>query len=172
MTEEMDRTSAPAVVSIDLELATVAGATRGAQLLAELLANHALDGTSEREAPSGIFSILALVTERIGQLRRVIRNEETPAHLWAPHNGVVDPTTSDEFSGDIVLFASGPLRFPVVMWGVREDEPQEEPKRRSGRRSKATGQKSRAVVSSRPKEALNESEPPSRAPHEQEHLNG
>src|SRR5690348_2287914 len=105
MTEENEFSTAPLVVSVDLELATVAGATRGAQLLADLMANKALDGAHEREAPSGIFSILALVTERLGQLRRVIRNEESPAHLWAPHNAVEDPTTSGEFPGDIVLFA-------------------------------------------------------------------
>lgn len=143
MPEEMDRTSAPAVVSIDLELATVAGATRGAQLLADLLANKTLDDEHEREAPSGIFSILALVTERLGQLRRVIRSEESPAHLWAPHNAVEDPTTSGESPGDIVLFASGPLRFPLVMWEARGMELQENPKKRARKGRKGTSKRTR-----------------------------
>ncbi|WIG98428.1 hypothetical protein [Myxococcus sp. SDU36] len=143
MTEEKDRTSAPAVVSIDLELATVAGATRGAQLLADLLASKALDDEHEREAPSGIFSILALVTERIGQLRRVIRSEESPAHLWAPHNAVEDPTISGEFPGDIVLFASGPLRFPLVMWEAGGMESQENPEKRARKGRKGTSERTR-----------------------------
>ncbi|QDE87801.1 hypothetical protein BHS06_01940 [Myxococcus xanthus] len=175
MTEEKDRTSAPAVVSIDLELATVAGATRGAQLLADLLANKALDDEHEREAPSGIFSILALVTERIGQLRRVIRSEESPAHLWAPHNAVEDPTTSGEFPGDIVLFASGPLRFPLIMWSAQGEEvaARQEAKGRTEPRRKTKGQKSRdaAPEVTEGKPAV-ESESPPPAAHDREHQNG
>jgi hypothetical protein len=122
MTEEPGFIPPQQVVSVDLELATLAGATRGAQILADLQAQQALDGDKGRDAPSGIFSILALVRERIDQLRRVVRHEENPAHLWAPHNAVEDPATTGEFPGDIVLFPWGSHRAPMVMWGCRMAE--------------------------------------------------
>lgn len=173
MSEESGFSTAPLVVSVDLELATLVGATRGAQLLSELLANQALDGAHEKEAPSGIFSILALVTERLGQLRRVIRNEESPAHLWAPHNAVADPTTSGEPSGDIVLFASGPQRFPLVMWSAQEMVAQEESERRTRRKGRAKGQASREAEPASSKTSQSEPatppERPSPVTHEEGH---
>jgi hypothetical protein len=119
MTEESGVSIPPQVVSLDLELALLSGATRGAQTLADLLAQKALDGRMERDAPTGIFSILALVRNRIELLRRCIRNEMDPAHLWAPHNAVEDPAVSGEFPEDIILFSWDSLRAPMIMWNVR-----------------------------------------------------
>jgi hypothetical protein len=73
----------------------------------------------KRDAPTGIFSILALVRNRIELLRRCIRNEMDPALLWAPHNAVEDPAVSGEFPEDIILFSWDSLRAPMIMWGVR-----------------------------------------------------
>ncbi|WP_408890097.1 hypothetical protein ACJ2CR_02505 [Myxococcus faecalis] len=82
MTEENGNLPSPLALSLDLELGTLASATRGAQILADLQARHGLlDAELERTAPACIMSMLALVIERIGQLRRVVRNEENPAHL-------------------------------------------------------------------------------------------
>jgi hypothetical protein len=126
MTEENGfSTPPPLVVSLDMELLTLSGAARGAQILAGLQAQKALLGDQERDASSGVFSILALVTERIGQLRRVIQNEENPAHLWAPHNAVDDPAETGDFSGDIVLFPWDTFRAPLVLWTSRSEPPRE-----------------------------------------------
>lgn len=119
MTEESGVSIPPQVVSLDLELALLSGATRGAQTLADLLAQKALDTRDERDAPTGIFSILALVRNRIELLRRCIRNEMDPALLWAPHNAVEDPAVSGEFPEDIILFSWDSLRAPMIMWNVR-----------------------------------------------------
>jgi len=54
-------------------------------MLADLQARRELtDAKMERDAPACIFSVLSLVTERIGQLRRVVRNEENPGQLVGP----------------------------------------------------------------------------------------
>ena len=122
MGEENGLSSPPrgVVVSLDLELGTLAAAIQGAQMLADLQARRDLpDEEMERDAPACVMSVLALATERIGQLRRVVRNEENPANLWAPHNAVEDPETSGEYPGDIVLFSWGSHRLPLVMWGDR-----------------------------------------------------
>jgi hypothetical protein len=111
----------PAVVSLDLELLTLSGATLGAQMLADLQARKELDAEQERNAPVGVYSILALVRERMSQVRRVVRNEEDPAHIWAPHNAVADPAITGEFPGDIVLFSRESGRVPLVMWEFRVD---------------------------------------------------
>ncbi|WP_141323403.1 hypothetical protein [Myxococcus sp. AB025B] len=77
------------VVSLNLELANLAHGLRGAQLLAELLANHDMPGEAEeRQAPRSIVAILVLVDGRLQQLRRVIQGEEDARHLWAPHNAI------------------------------------------------------------------------------------
>jgi hypothetical protein len=126
MTEESGVSFPPQVVSLDLELALLSGATRGAETLADLLAQDGLDGRMKRDAPTGIFSILALVRNRIELLRRCIRNEMDPAHLWAPHNAVEDPAVSGDFPEDIILFSRESHRAPMIMWGVRVEgrEPQ------------------------------------------------
>jgi outer membrane biosynthesis protein TonB len=111
----------PAVVSLDLELIALSGATLGAQMLADLQARKELDEEQERDAPVGVYSILTLVRERINQLRRVIRNEEDPANIWAPHNAVPDPAITGEFPEDIVLFSRESGRVPLVMWRFRVD---------------------------------------------------
>jgi hypothetical protein len=138
-------------------------------MLADLHARRDLpDAEMERNAPACIVSVLALATERLGQLRRVVRNEENPANLWAPHNTVEAPETSGEFPGDIVLFSWDSHRLPLVMWGDRGVEAQEEAK---GRTRKAKGQKSRDVT---PKSSMipqSESEPSTLASHEQENQN-
>ena len=135
MTEENGSLPSPLALSLDLELNTLASATRGAQILADLQAQHGLpDEELERAAPACIMSMLALVIERIGQLRRVVRNEEDPAHLWAPHNAVEDPATSGESAEDIVLFSWNSLRVPVVTWNPHpQEEAPREPKGRKNR---------------------------------------
>jgi hypothetical protein len=122
MEEENGLSSPPrgGVVSLDLELGTLATAIQGAGMLADLQARRELpDEKMERDASACILSVLSLVTERIGQLRRVVRNEENPGNLWARHNAVEDPETSGEYPGDIVLFSWGSHRLPLVMWGDR-----------------------------------------------------
>lgn len=149
MEEENELSSPPrgGVVSLDLELGTLATAIQAARMLADLQARRDLpDEEMERDAPACIVSVLALATERLGQLRRVVRNEENPAHLWAPHNAVEDPETSGEFPGDIVLFSWGSLRLPLVMWGARGLEPQGEPEKRSGKGRKVQSRKARQAA--------------------------
>ncbi len=115
-------------------------------MLADLHARRDLpDAEMERDAPACIVSVLALATERIGQLRRVVRNEENPANLWAPHNAVEDPATSGEFPGDIVLFTWGSHRLPLVMWGPRGMESQANPKKRARKAPKSRSRKARGV---------------------------
>ncbi|NOK36530.1 hypothetical protein HMI49_25305 [Corallococcus exercitus] len=124
MTEEsgFSITPKPLVVSLDLELAALSGATLGAQLLADLHARKELDEDQERNALVGVYSVLALVRERISQLRRVVRDEEDPATLWASHNTVEDPAISGDFSGDIVLFSRASGRVPLVLWRFRAED--------------------------------------------------
>jgi hypothetical protein len=149
MEEENGLSSPPrgVVVSLDLELGTLAAAIQGAGMLADLQARRDLpDEKMERDAPACILSVLALATERIGQLRRVVRNEENPANLWAPHNAVEDPEASGEFPGDIVLFSWGSHRLPLAMWGGQGVETQEAPKKRAGKGRKGTSQKAREAA--------------------------
>ncbi|RYZ17065.1 MAG: hypothetical protein EOO70_02965 [Myxococcaceae bacterium] len=156
-------------MSLDLELGTLATAIQGARMLADLHARRDLpDAEMERNAPACIVSVLALATERLGQLRRVVRNEEDPANLWNPHNAVEDPETLGEFHGDIVLFSWGSHRLPLVMWGAPGVEAQEESK---GRTRKAKGQKSRDVTPKSSTIPQNESEPSTPASYEQENQN-
>ncbi len=144
MTEENGSTTSPLALSLDLELGTLASATRGAQILADLQSRQGLlDTELEQAASDCIMSMLALVVERIGQLRRVVRNEENPALLWAPHNSVEDPATSGEFPEDIVLFSWNSLRLPLVMWNPY---PQEKASR-APRECKTRSQKDAATES-------------------------
>jgi len=149
MEEESGLSSPPrgVVVSLDLELGTLATAIQGARMLADLQARHDLpDAEMERDAPACVMSVLALATERIGQLRRVVRNEETPANLWARHNAVEDPETSGEFPGDIVLFSWGSHRLPLVTWGNRGVETHGEPTKRAGKVAKVKSRKAREAA--------------------------
>ena len=129
-------------VSLDLELSTLASATRGAQLLADIqIRSGLMDEAMEDDAPLCIFSILALVGGRIDQLRRVIRSEENPANIWAPHNEVSVPESLDDFEGDIVLFSWDSLRRPLVICRPTRTETTTEtetPKKSKRRRVKTT----------------------------------
>ncbi|AFE05826.1 hypothetical protein COCOR_04425 [Corallococcus coralloides DSM 2259] len=103
------------VVSLNLELANLEHALRGAHLLAELLANNDMPTEdADRQAPRSIVAILALADSRLQQLRRVIRGEADARHLWAPHNAISpEPLPGDE--EDVRLeprSASGPSATP------------------------------------------------------------
>jgi hypothetical protein len=161
----------PAVVSLDLELLTLSGATLGAQMLADLQSRKELDEEQERNAPVGVYSVLALVRERINQLRRVVRNEEDPANIWAPHNAVADPAITGEFPGDIILFSRSSGRVPLVMWGFRVDgaenlEGAKKPrsKRPASKTPKSKGPKSKEPAAKAPKSK----KPASKAPKSKE----
>jgi hypothetical protein len=146
MEEENGLSSTPrgGVVSLDLELGTLATAIQGARMLADLHARRDLpDEEMERNAPACIVSVLALATERLGQLRRVVRNEEDPASLWTPHNAVEAPETLGEFPGDIVLFSWGSRRLPLAMWEARGMAAQENPKKRARKGRKGTNKQAR-----------------------------
>ncbi|WP_426745955.1 hypothetical protein VZQ01_36450 [Myxococcus faecalis] len=85
------------VVSLNLELANLEHALRGAQLLAELFANNDMPtADADRQAPHSVVAILALADARLQQLRRVIRGEADARHLWAPHNAI----TPEPIPGD------------------------------------------------------------------------
>jgi hypothetical protein len=153
MTEEVEfRNPKPRVVSLDLELSTLASATRGAQLLADLQTRRGLmDEHMEEAAPMCVFSILALVEGRIEQLRRVVRSEENPANIWATHNEVAVPESLGDFEGDIILFSWNTLRVPLVIcspsrMGTKTETPRK-PKTKS-RKAKTT--KGATPVSSTP----------------------
>lgn len=142
----LSRSPRGGVVSLDLELGTLASAIQGARMLADLQARRDLpDAEMERNAPACIVSVLALATERLGQLRRVVRNEENPANLRAPHNAVEDPTTSGEFAGDIVLFSWDSQRLPLIVWGDRGMEAQGDSKKRAGKGRRRRSKEPREV---------------------------
>jgi hypothetical protein len=83
MPEETEvRSREPMAVSLDLELLTLANATRGAEILADYQTRQGfMDDESEEDAPMAVFSILSLVGSRLEQLRRVIRGEENPEFI-------------------------------------------------------------------------------------------
>lgn len=56
---------------------------QGELRLADLQARLDLsDAEMKRNAPACIVAVLSLATEHLGQLRRVVRNEENPTNLW------------------------------------------------------------------------------------------
>ncbi|WP_143177370.1 hypothetical protein [Cystobacter ferrugineus] len=118
-------------VSLDLELLTLANATRGAEILADYVTRQGfLDDPSEKDAPVCVFSILSLVGGRLDQLRRVVRGEEDPAHIWAAHNASTLTESLADVDGDIVLFAWKARGMPLVLarpsvWGVEPKEREE-----------------------------------------------
>ncbi len=76
-------------ISLTAELAEVRCAIEGARFIADALATHSLDSREqELQAPVSITAILVLAELRLQQVERVLRGEEDPQHLWAPHNGV------------------------------------------------------------------------------------
>lgn len=98
-------------ISLNLELAHLEEALRGAALLAELLANHGLpDEETQRMVPHCIAAQLALVNARLRQVGRVIRGEEDAEALWAPHNATSSsPLPGDD--GDVRLLSHAPPRI-------------------------------------------------------------
>jgi hypothetical protein len=118
----------PRVVSLDLELATLESATRGAEILADLESRHGLmDEDMEEDTPVSIMSILALVGGRFEQLRRVIRGEEDPGNIWGPQNAIGLPESLADVDGDILLFAWNACGMPLVLarpsgWGLDPEE--------------------------------------------------
>jgi hypothetical protein len=132
MTEETEvRSPEPMAVSLDLELLTLASATRGAEILADYqLRQGFMDEPSEQDAPESVCAILSLVGGRLEQLRRVVRGEEDPAHIWAAHNASTLTESLADFDGDIVLFAWKARGMPLVLarpsaWGVEPEEREE-----------------------------------------------
>jgi hypothetical protein len=76
-------------VSLTAELAEVRCAIEGARFIADALATHSLDSREqELQAPVSITAILVLAELRLQQVERVLRGEEDPLHIWAPHNNV------------------------------------------------------------------------------------
>jgi hypothetical protein len=97
------------VVSLNLELSTLEHATWGAQILSDLQATGGFpDDDSERAAPLCIAAMLTLLGVRLRHLRRVVRGEENPAHLWEPHNS----------AGDAAMLADGEDVF-LPAWDTR-----------------------------------------------------
>lgn len=106
----------PRAVSLDLELSTLATATRGAEILADYQSRQGfLDEETEVDAPGCIMSILALVGGRLQQLRRVIRGEENPSHMRTPHNVITLPESLADLDGDIILFPWNCRGMPMVL---------------------------------------------------------
>lgn len=92
-------------VSLTAELAEVRCAIEGARFIADALATHSLDSRQqELQAPVSITAILALTELRLQQVERVLRGEENPLHLWAPHNDVT-PGGGKGDGQDVVLRA-------------------------------------------------------------------
>jgi hypothetical protein len=90
-------------VSLTAELAEVRCAIEGARFIADALATHSLDSREqELQAPVSITAILMLAELRLQQVERVLRGEEDPQHLWAPHNDVT-PGAGEEDEQDVVL---------------------------------------------------------------------
>lgn len=132
MSEETEvRSLEPRAVSLDLELATLASATRGAEILADYQTRQGfMDEESESDAPGCIFSILSLVRGRLDQVRRVVRGEEDPERIWGPHNALTLPASLADVDGDVVLFPWSARGMPLVLarpsaWGVEAKERKE-----------------------------------------------
>ncbi|REG24417.1 hypothetical protein ATI61_11425 [Archangium gephyra] len=105
MTEETEEGSDRNAISLDLELSTLGDATRAAQMLSDLQARRGLmDQDMEDDTPMCIFSVLALVVARINHMRRVLRGEDSPENIAAPHNEVLTPRLTSDVEGDVLLF--------------------------------------------------------------------
>jgi hypothetical protein len=90
-------------ISLTAELAEVRCVIEGARFIADALATHSLDSREqELQAPVSINAILVLAELRLHQVERVLRGEEDPLHLWAPHNGVT-PGSGEGDEQDVVL---------------------------------------------------------------------
>ncbi len=90
-------------ISLSTELVEVRCAIQGARFLADALASHSLHSREqELQAPVSITAILVLAELRLQQVERVLRGEEDPQHLWAPHNDVT-PDSDEGDEQDVVL---------------------------------------------------------------------
>jgi hypothetical protein len=90
-------------ISLSAELAEIRNAVEGARFLADELATGGLeDRKRELQAPLTISAILVLVELRLHQVERVLRGEEDPLLLWAPHNDV-SPIQAEDEEHDLVL---------------------------------------------------------------------
>jgi hypothetical protein len=93
----------PKAVSLTAELAEVRCAIEGARFITNALATHSLDSREqELQAPVSINAILTLAELRLQQVERVLRGEEDPLHIWAPHNDVT-PGVGEGDEQDVVL---------------------------------------------------------------------
>lgn len=89
-------------VSLSAELAEVRSAVEGARFIADALAARGFDNRQrELQAPVAVTAILVLAELRLQQVERVLRGEEDPLTLWAPHND--SPPASEEGEQDVVL---------------------------------------------------------------------
>jgi hypothetical protein len=105
-------------ISLSAELAEIRNAVEGARFLADELATGGLeDRKRELQAPLTISAILVLVELRLHQVERVLRGEEDPLLLWAPHNDM-SPIQAEDEEHDLVLRS----------WSAPEEE--EEPSTR------------------------------------------
>jgi hypothetical protein len=74
-------------ISLSAELSELRNAVEGARFIANALAVSGLeDRQSELRAPLSITAVLVLVELRIQLIERILRGEENPLDLWAPHN--------------------------------------------------------------------------------------
>ncbi|MFE8604826.1 hypothetical protein [Archangium violaceum] len=171
MTEESEETGETSMgsdrnaISLDLELSTLGDATRAAQMLSDLQARRGLmDQDMEDDTPMCIFSVLALVVARIEHVRRVLRGEDSPVNLAAPHNEVLTPRLTSDVDGDVLLFNYDDFRGSLAVgkgavWRTLEEkteraralkvkEPKEpkEPRASKGPKGrKAKGQKAKGL---------------------------
>jgi len=91
------------IISLTAELAEVRSAIQGAQFIADALAARGFDNQRhELQAPVSITAILVLAELRLHQVERVLRGEEDPQHLWAPHNDVT-PGGGERDEQDVML---------------------------------------------------------------------
>jgi hypothetical protein len=90
-------------ISLSAEMAEIRNAVEGARFLADELATRGMeDRKRELQAPLTISAILVLVELRLHQIERVLRGEEDPLLLWAPHNDV-SPIQAEDEEHDLVL---------------------------------------------------------------------
>ncbi len=90
-------------ISLSAEMAEIRNAVEGTRFLADELATGGLeDRKRELQAPLTISAILVLVELRLHQVERVLRGEEDPLLLWAPHNDV-SPIQAEDEEHDLVL---------------------------------------------------------------------
>jgi hypothetical protein len=169
MTEETGETSRGSdrnVLSLDLELSTLGDATRAAQMLSDLQARRGLmDQAMEEDAPMCIFSVLALVVARIDHVRRVLRGEDRPVSIAAPHNEIPLPRLTGDVDGDVLLFNYDDFRGHMsvgngAVWGslaekaerVRERKAKAPKEPRGSKGPK--GRKAKAPKGRKPKRSL------------------